>query len=157
MDHHIIINSLDGNDERNQIRSERALLIKIPFFERLLNSEMKEKKTGIIEISENRVDIENYLKYLSWKYNSTTEPNFEFVELCQLIRLADMWLDKENLKYFVQQWSKNINRSTFNLALEFYCSMNLTINLEATLSEYVEKDFRDLNYRDFSDHRIRAI
>ena len=154
----IIISCIGENDVINRIECKKHLLIMVPFFERLLDNEMKENKTGVIEIRDQLyADIENYIKHLNWKYNLNPKPQYNFVELCQLIRLADMWLDQENLNFFLSQWVQNIDSQTIIDALELSNYINLPNNIQELLSDVIERNFKGIDYEMMQKNHLKQM
>ena len=129
------------------LNCQRKILLEIPYFRGLMTTDMKEQKTGTIDLVDDDCTIVG--KYLNIVQVGQLNENFH--DLCNLLVLADKWLDEVRFKLFYTSWCQQLNAGTIGIAVEFCVTFkNLFVpgspmkSLLSPLCQCLNTNFKDL-------------
>ena len=101
------------------LKCEQDVLTKIPYFKTLLSSGMSETHTRTIDLFEEDVEVVR-------KYLFQTGEWIEFRDLCDLLLLADKWLDETKFERLFNLWyTKLTTEPDINLRIAFEMCVSL--------------------------------
>ena len=92
-------------------------LCSIPYFKTLLTSSFVESHTKTIDLFDEGIDVVK--QYIESRVSSETP----FYDICNLLVLADKWLDVTRFKSMFDIWNAQLD-DNLNIALSFCCSLN---------------------------------
>ena len=139
-----VILEVGSGDDQARLKAHRIVLCAAsPFFYNALNSDMKEKKEGVIRLEEtSKAAMEEVLKYLYTGHVDINEHNaFDLLEIADFLIVQSL---KELSSKFILQ-----NLTSSNCIMAYYCAMRFQCpELEKKAKNYACANFMDVTQSD---------